>query len=497
MKCFKKAIEIEAGNADFWNALGVVTTKLNPQVAQHCFIRSLHLNERSVQTWTNLGTLYLLHNDVELAHKAFSRAQSTDPDYAHAWVGEGIVALLWGDARGALSHFVHAFDISNSSSIITKRQLAVSTFDHLVSSPSRAASNITALVQPLFALQQLSSQTPTNAAFRHLEALFLERVGNYNDATKTLETLCTDLEAAYESSEAPETLSRFAAAKADLARQLLALDKFPEAAETAETALDLLSEESGLTFGTTIINKIRLSARMTLGLAQHYQSTPATKKESISTFRLALTDSSSSPDVVCLLATVLWADGGEDEESVAKEQLFDVIDRNPSHLDAVVLLGAMAVVEQDAEAMDAVKGDLITLRYGGTGDNPKSKPLSLMQAARVERVLDAIAAVSQSLGGVNITAPDKDAIDPVLATVQTSIMFTPSQPNGWSSLAEFSDETFPAEMALTTAKRSIPPYAELEPDQLAKAFYGTGLVADWQRGHMVAPWGGVGTAKSK
>lgn len=58
IQCFKRAIELEAGNAEFWNALGIVTTEMNPKVSQHAFIRSLYLNERNARVWTNLGTLY-------------------------------------------------------------------------------------------------------------------------------------------------------------------------------------------------------------------------------------------------------------------------------------------------------------------------------------------------------------------------------------------------------------------------------------------------------
>ena len=89
VRCFKRAIELEAGNAEFWNALGVVTTTANPKVAQHSLVRSLHLNELNAKVWTNLGVLYLLQNDHELAHQAFGRAQSTDPDYGACLAGRG------------------------------------------------------------------------------------------------------------------------------------------------------------------------------------------------------------------------------------------------------------------------------------------------------------------------------------------------------------------------------------------------------------------------
>lgn len=480
MKCFKRAIELEAGNYEFWNALGVVTTQLNPKVAQHCFVRSLHLNERNVKVWTNLGTLYLIHNDLELAHQAFSRAQSTDPDYAHAWIGEGLIALLWGDTTEALSHFVHAFGISDSASTIVKRQYAVSTFDHLLNSGAREIADI---IQPILALEQLSSQLDKDYALAHLSGLFLERAGNFLGAVDALSKLCADLEAAYETTESPQTLSQFAAVKADFARTLLATHAYSEAAETAETALDLLSDPDSNTLSSDALRKTQLSARLTLGLTHHYLSktNSTSSQETISAFRLALQDSSSSPDVVCLLATVLWAHGGEEEKNVAREQLFEVIEQHPHHIDAVIILGAMAAVEEDVEAMEAVHEDIASLRTS------TSKQVNTLQLRRIERVLDAIAAISSS----SSSSPQQQGeFDKVLATIQTSILINPSQPHGWSQLAEQAgdEDGFPAQMALVAAKRAVPPRGPLDAEDLARAFMGTGVVADGQRAAMVAPW---------
>ena len=46
VRCFKRAIELEAGSAEFWNALGVATSQLNVKISQHSFIRSLYLNDK-------------------------------------------------------------------------------------------------------------------------------------------------------------------------------------------------------------------------------------------------------------------------------------------------------------------------------------------------------------------------------------------------------------------------------------------------------------------
>ncbi len=38
--------------------------------------------------YTNLGFLYYRHENLQLANKAFSNAQQTDPTYSLAWIGQ-------------------------------------------------------------------------------------------------------------------------------------------------------------------------------------------------------------------------------------------------------------------------------------------------------------------------------------------------------------------------------------------------------------------------
>lgn len=464
LKCFKRAIELEAGNAEFWNSLGVITTTLNPKVAQHAFVRSLHLNERSVRAWTNLGTLYLLQNDQELAHVAFSRAQSTDPDYALAWVGEGIVALLFGDPNEALSHFTHAFELSDSSSLLTKRQYAVSTFDYLVTSPS-ASNNITHLIQPLFALHQLAFQAPYDIPHNHLAALFMERIGNHEAAIKALTSICESTEQDYETSESAASLARYAQAKTDLARNLLASGSYDTAVEEAETALDLLTDFDDISvLSTDALSKTRLSARLTAGLAHYYRSD---LDASIPYFRTSLEGTGSDPDIICLLAEVLWAKGGENEKDVAREQLFAAVEKHGQHIGVVTLLGAMAVVDEDIGTCEAVREDLEALRT--------DKSLDATQLQRVEKVCEAIAIL---VGGEEEEKKE----------IQRSILLAPWKHSAWQDLAAETAEAYPAIMARETARRHVPPAGELNSVVLAKAFAGAGSLPDTQRAVLLAPW---------
>lgn len=468
VRCFKRAIELEAGNAEFWNALGIVTTTLNPKVAQHSFVRSLHLNELNAKVWANLGVLYLLQNDAELAHQAFARAQSTDPDYAHAWVGEGLIALLTGDATEALNHFTHAFEISDSTSIVVKRQYSVSSFDYLISNPS-TSNDLTKLIQPLFALEQLATQCPQDLPYRHLAALFLERVGNYGEAIVVLSELCSLAEADFEASESLTALARFALAKSDLARNQLAALHFADAAENAEIALDLSSDadESGL--DAEARRKLRLSAHLTGGLAQF---NVGKMQDSISMFKAALQESASDADVVCSLVQVLWAHGGSEQKSVAREQLFDCVEKTPDHVGAVTLLGTIAALDADQDTVAAVRDDLLNLR--------SKDGLSAQEVISIEMLLSSLAALS--------SGDDKDLQVKVLSEAQSSVLLRPDDPHAWTQFGRITGNSQAAQMALKTASKTVPPLGSMQAEELAESFAGVGTAGDAQRAMFLAPW---------
>lgn len=67
---------------------------------------------KNVITWTNLGLLYLYHNDLQLANEALYKAQTLDPDYAVAWAGQGLVAIGNGHDSDAKAMFEHAVGLT-------------------------------------------------------------------------------------------------------------------------------------------------------------------------------------------------------------------------------------------------------------------------------------------------------------------------------------------------------------------------------------------------
>ncbi|KAK4232002.1 hypothetical protein QBC38DRAFT_495261 [Podospora fimiseda] len=470
ISCFKRAIELEAGNSEFWNALGVVTSTVNPAVSQHSFVRSLHLNERGAHAWTNLGALALIQGDLEVANGAFTRAQSADPDHAHAWLGQGLVALLTGDQREARSLFVHSMDIAESSSLATRRHYSVSMFDHIMSSASEVP--VTELIQPILALSQIKGLKPQDLAYAHLSTLFQERTGEQERAVPTLESICSTLEAAYEVTESPETLRRFAIAKADLARAYLALGSNKQAIEAAKMAIELSSDENDNELTAEERKRVRLSSHVTMGLAQYYLQQV---NNAVASFQQAITEGDGNPDVACVLAQVLWATGRSKAREEARDVLFEVIGQEggSSHVKSVCLLGVIALLDGDEDSLDAVVSELHGLRGGESN-------LSSEEMAEIGEVLRGIAALSGD-----------GEEDGERGAAQADVMFHPWLPHGWSELAGVGDgdeAEGAAQMALRVAMKSVAPRGDLGAEELARAYAGTGRVGDAQVAIMVAPW---------
>lgn len=473
VQCFKRSIEHEAGNSEFWNSLGIATSTLNPKVSQHSFVRSLYLNEKSARVWTNLGTLYLAQKDHRLANDAFTRAQSADPEYAHAWLGQGLLATQLGEFTEARNLSTHAYEIATSSSKLIKEQYTSLAFDHLTSMPM-AEANAIGLLQPLFALQQLSTLSIDNTPFQHLIALFQERVGDYADATTNFELASSKLESEFERSESFDVLVRFAQIKADLSRAQLARKQYDPAIENAETAISLLDEQSfdslldRQSFEKADIHKTNLSAHVTAGLAHFYRGS---MDHSLDMFRSALEESAGSPDTVSLLAQVLWAKGGAQERNVAREQLFNSVEKQPGNAEIIMLLGAIAVLDDDLETIEAIRDDLQGLRA--------REDLSLQQHTQLVQLITIV---------TTLYPGEQNKRTAQMSEATRAVMLNPSQPHGWSQLAELTNNSHPAQMAVLTAMRAVAPHGNLDAEDLCKAFAAKNSFNDSKMAIMLAPW---------
>uniref|UniRef100_A0A8C9VPV1 SKI3 subunit of superkiller complex n=1 Tax=Scleropages formosus TaxID=113540 RepID=A0A8C9VPV1_SCLFO len=114
LQCVKKAVMLDSSNHSYWNALGVVAMSKgieNFALAQHSFIKSVKMEANNVVAWTNLGTLYLKKENIELAHEAFKIAQSLEPLYVRCWIGQALIAETVG-SYDTMDLFRHTTELS-------------------------------------------------------------------------------------------------------------------------------------------------------------------------------------------------------------------------------------------------------------------------------------------------------------------------------------------------------------------------------------------------
>lgn len=111
----KKAITYEPNEPAHWDLLGLTSDQ--PAIKQHAFIKAIELSPsslRAAKSWTNLGALYLQHDNPVLAHECFKRAQNLDPFYVAAWIGQGNVADLLSPSD-AMDLFRHSLSIGSAN----------------------------------------------------------------------------------------------------------------------------------------------------------------------------------------------------------------------------------------------------------------------------------------------------------------------------------------------------------------------------------------------
>ena len=466
-KCFKKAIELEAGNPEFWNSFGVSTLQSHPALCQHALVRSLYLNDKSARVWTNLGAFYILHNDYQLANEAFTRAQSADPEYALAWLGQGMLAMLAGDSGEANGLFTHAFELAGSSSVLLKQQYARSRFDSVVTSTDPNC-NVADMIEPLFALRQVALQSPQDLDSKHLMALFAERLGEFEETEAKLQQLCTAMEEEYEDTESNEALSRYLQSKSDLGRAQLGRSDYQQAIESANLVLDLAPQDDSSGMEADLVRRWRLSAHLTAAVAHHFlgEIDPA-----ISLFQLALDESDSDPDIVCMLANMMLTKNNE-ETTPIHDQIADAIDRYPEHVRAVTMLVVIALQKNDPDELEAAEVALRALR--------SHDKVSTSERERVSKSLMTVALKHMSGETAADTAISRKAI--------REIMVTPAQHHGWTQLAEAAHSGYAAEMALVNARQNVPPRGDINAEALGLAFSRTGRRTEALQGVMLAPW---------
>ncbi|KAI7868094.1 hypothetical protein BDF14DRAFT_1912212 [Spinellus fusiger] len=347
IRCIRMALKMDPTHSHYWNTYGVITMRESPKLSQHALIKAMDCNTRSAIPWTNYGFLCLSRKDYELANQAFETAHGLDPECITAWVGQAYVASLWGNDAAAI--FEHAFESSNGSAIEASYGYADTVFNQL--SVTNHLLDGTHLLSPAFALQKLTEQRINDALALNLLGLLLERLHQFARAAEAFAGAILALENQAEDGilEESEQKRRMAKVHGNLGRTLCASGDFEGAIASYQNAL-MLGESEG---------SARVYWQLGAGIAHYFEDQ---LEASLEMFETALNETESDTalrqDVVVLLSKVLWALGGDEQRTVAKEQLFSCIADNSSYLPAIFSLCVMGMLEDDPTLTGAALHEL-------------------------------------------------------------------------------------------------------------------------------------------
>lgn len=176
--------------------------------------------------------------------------------------------------------------------------------------------NNTIIISPAFALQKLTEQKLHDALSLNLLGLLSERLGQYQRAAEAFAGAILALEAKIEQQQDEDdenkntNLNRLAQVHANLGRMLCATGDFQGAIHSYQLALQNENISS------------RVYCLLGAGIAHYFLDQ---LEEALQMFEVALNETSDDinlrQDVVVLLSKVLWALGGDEQRSVAKDQL--------------------------------------------------------------------------------------------------------------------------------------------------------------------------------
>ncbi|RIA96123.1 hypothetical protein C1645_815807 [Glomus cerebriforme] len=351
----KIALKFEPTNHHFWNALGVMTFIVDAKISQHAFIKAMDYSSKNPVLWTNLGLLYLLHSDLELSNQAFSKAQSLDPDYVPAWVGQAYVANLWG-SNEAVELFEHSYEISGGGYILEADYGFASQAFIRYKKSSKLRQ--TSLLSPTFALLKLTEQKPDDAASLNLLGLFYEWLNQPDKAANAFKGAILVLEKLIHRDRQIDQVSdnsssrKLAYVQGNLGRVLCAINDFSGSISAYNTALSLIDQDN-----SDAITIFKIYTILGVGMAYYFDDK---LEDSLHMFEIALSETDRAEqtnigndinevrkDAIVLLSQVLWALGGEEQRNLAKEELFRCIVKNPNYLPAIFGLCAMGLLQND------------------------------------------------------------------------------------------------------------------------------------------------------
>ncbi|XP_049619613.1 tetratricopeptide repeat protein 37 [Syngnathus scovelli] len=338
-QCLRKAIMMESGNHNYWNALGVINTSKgveNLALSQHCFIKSIQVEANNVVAWTNLGTLYLKKDNIELAHEAFKVAQSLEPMYVNCWIGQALIAERVG-SYDTMDLFRHTTELSTHTE-------GVKGYAHWVCSTLLDKSNRDSELYR-YNIIQMNAISAAQVAL----SKYTERIQSDADAFIMLGFLAEHLQLkrqavqayhrAVELLQSTSLTEQLSFARSNYARALCACGQWQEAVHVFKsTPLEELSDLSGLAL-----------AYCKAGLIP----------ESISTYERALAVASSEKQTAYVLTALALLQHQQSNIDSAKALLFKCSMLKEPVPESLLCLCALGLVHNDTTLAAAARTELL------------------------------------------------------------------------------------------------------------------------------------------
>ena len=168
-----------------WNALGIYSSKSNPILSQHAFIKALECKPRP-SYWSNLGYFYLFHSDLECSRECFSHSQLLDPEWPSSWLGKALIAHSCQQMDEYHDFIQHGQELT----LGTWKELNYLYSENVILSNKQNTSPIQAeeqLAKAILFLRQSKNHFITNPKVWNGMGILFERVKEYQESINAFE----------------------------------------------------------------------------------------------------------------------------------------------------------------------------------------------------------------------------------------------------------------------------------------------------------------------
>ncbi|KAI8324794.1 TPR-like protein [Martensiomyces pterosporus] len=397
--CAQAAVQLDPANAKAYGVQGVVAAhSQHAALAQHAFIMASRLSPTSAMPWANLGFLYLHHGDMELANKAFSKAQMTEPEFIPGWLGQAMIAETLGYAESlelyancilpvgvskAIGDYGFAKQVWRSAVERNNGDKGVPA-EHSAQEGAAAAkggaaagdgsgsdstlsfSEQSRLVTAIYSARRFVARTgDKQGAGSHLLGLLLEQNGEFENAAEAYAVAHSRV-AGNKDRPAGCHLREWIAL-AHLGRAQCSAGQYIEAADTYEMA-DALILKGGIQVDKDVGGVQVLYYTLGHSLALFFSERLG---ESLGKFEEALEKSATVPQlrpiIAVMLAQVLWALGTDEHRALARQHLLEVMSESSEFLPGLSTLFAIGLQQGDGELIAATYPELVKVRNRDLG----------------------------------------------------------------------------------------------------------------------------------